>query len=109
LAVEPATDLKKWSRGRLLFYGSIGFLVVCGFVWLVTSLIFRSSITNLTILSLTPINGLQLDPEFSPNGKLLAFSSYGEAGTNEDIYLKRTDQAQLIRMTTSPEADRSPV
>jgi Tol biopolymer transport system component/DNA-binding winged helix-turn-helix (wHTH) protein len=109
LAVEPATDLKKWSHGRLLFYGSIGFLVVCGLIWLVTSLIFRSSITNLTILSLTPINGLQLDPEFSPNGKLLAFSSYGEAGKNEDIYLKRTDQAQLIRMTTSPEADRSPV
>jgi len=109
LVVEPATDLEKWSRGRLLFYGSIGFLVVCGLIWLVTSLIFRSSITNLTILSLTPINGLQLDPEFSPNGKLLAFSSYGEAGKNEDIYLKRTDQAQLIRMTTSPEADRSPV
>ena len=71
--------------------------------------IFKSSIRSLTILSRYAIPSHQLDPEFSPDGRFLAFSSLGETDSNEDIYLKTVDQAQRIRLTTHPEAERTPV
>ena len=72
-------------------------------------IIFRSSIRSLTIRSHYTIPSQQLDPEFSPDGKFLAFSSQEETGGNEDLYLKSVDQDQQIRLTTHPDADKHPV
>ena len=71
-------------------------------------LLLGSSIRTLRILSYYPIPSQQLDPEFSPDGKFLAFSGLGETGGNEDIYLKSLDQDQRIRLTTHPDIDRNP-
>lgn len=96
-------------RRKILLTGAIIFLIVCCLTGLGVYLVSVSSIRHLTILSISSIPGLQLDPEFSPDGKFLAFSGYDEAGRNEDIYLKKVDQDQVIRITTNTDAERSPV
>lgn len=105
------------GQRRLAGAPSLRWLVQVGFAGLVlitavllgSYLIFQSSIRSLTILSHYAIPSHDLDPEFSPDGKFLAFSSYGETPGNEDIYLKTVDEAQRIRLTTHPDADRNPV
>lgn len=114
---EPPTEVHPSAEfGQLpLYWRRTGVKIGLAFLLLTISfligsyIIFRSSIRSLTILSHYQIPSQQLDPEFSPDGKFLAFSSQGDRGGNEDIYLKSVDQDQRIRLTTHPDADRNPV
>lgn len=115
---QPEIDqpLPPADAGRVVVYGRrtrgrIGLMIlILGCALLLGSyIIFKSSIRNLTILSHFAIPSHQLDPEFSPDGKFLAFSSFGETGYNEDIYLRTVDQTQRIRLTNHPDSERNPV
>ena len=61
------------------------------------------------ISSFTSLPGLEGEPAFSPDGSMLVFSSEGEGGSNRDLYLKRRDGEEPIRLTTHPEMDTQPV
>jgi Tol biopolymer transport system component/DNA-binding winged helix-turn-helix (wHTH) protein len=87
----------------------VAVIVLASLLLLGSYIIFKSSIRSLTIHSHSTIPSHQLDPEFSPDGKFLAFSSFGETGDNEDIYIKTTDQAQRMRLTNNPDAESTPV
>jgi len=60
------------------------------------------------ISSFTSLPGLEGEPAFSPDGSMLVFSSEGEGGSNRDLYLKRRDGEEPIRLTTHPEIDTQP-
>jgi len=58
---------------------------------------------------LTSYSGEESAPSFSPDGNKVAFSWNGEKEDNLDIYIKQIDSAAPpMRLTTSPEPDRSP-
>lgn len=97
-------SLSKAGRRYSLAFGAVLLTLLLGLY-----IILGSPLRSLTILAHDAIPGLQLDPEFSPDGRFLAFTSNGENGENEDIYLKTVDQGQRIRLTTHPAPDRSPV
>lgn len=60
------------------------------------------------ISSFTSLPGLEGEPAFSPDGSMLVFSSEGEGGSNRDLYLKRRDGEEPIRLTSHPEIDTQP-
>jgi Tol biopolymer transport system component len=56
----------------------------------------------------TNLPGDEDTPELSPDGRDVAFSWNGPAGTNHDIYVSRIGEGGVKRLTTSPEWDYSP-
>lgn len=107
----PSNDTRSWAttrprRGVLI--GLVTLILAISFV-IGFYIIFQSSVRSLKILSHYTIPSEHLDPEFSPDGQFLAFSGQGEAGGNEDIYLKSVHQDQRFRLTTHPDGDRNPV
>ncbi|MFN0198216.1 MAG: TolB family protein [Planctomycetaceae bacterium] len=60
---------------------------------------------NLKILG--PVEGIQGQPCWSPDGSRIAFSS-SHAG-NQDVYTIKPDGSELIRLTDSPRSDFRPV
>lgn len=112
--IEPVKNSGGESRfripvRRLTRLTIAGTLLIGIALFLGAYLIYGSSIRSLTIISRSAIPSRQLDPEFSPDGRYLAFCSLGETESNEDIYLQTTDQSQRIRLTSHPDADRNPV
>ena len=57
---------------------------------------------------LTTLRGQEGQPSFSPDGTRLALAWSGEADDNFDVYIKTIGRESLERLTTAPEADRSP-
>jgi len=109
--VESSRRLSKTSRLSKIGwrYAVIPGALLLTCILLGLYIIFGSPLRRLTILSHNAIPSFHLDPEFSPDGRFLAFTSNGESGENEDIYLKTVDQDQQIRLTTHPDPDRNPV
>jgi len=96
-----------WFRSRLLvgviaaFCLGIGLLI--GYIgWNAN----RPAVAKIS--SFTSMPGLEGEPAFSPDGSMLVFSSEGEGGSNRDLYLKRRDGEEPIRLTTHPEIDTQP-
>ena len=107
LPAEESRSLATYRPSRGVWIGLAALVIALSFV-VGSSLIFRSSVRALQILSRYTIPSEELDPEFSPDGQFLAFSGLGETGENADIYLKSVEQDRRIRLTTHPDADRSP-
>ena len=61
------------------------------------------------VVQLTALNGRELDPTISPDGKQVAFSWNGEKEDNFDIYVKTIGSSEVRRLTTDPLADTLPV
>jgi Tol biopolymer transport system component/DNA-binding winged helix-turn-helix (wHTH) protein len=64
-----------------------------------------TSSANLRITPYTSLSGLESDPSFSPDGRMLVFSSEGELGANRDLYLKRGEDDQPVRLTDHRDND----
>jgi Tol biopolymer transport system component len=62
----------------------------------------------LRIVPFTTLNGNESGPTFSPDGTQIAFVWDGEAGENEDVYVKVIGAGVPLRLTTNPAADMSP-
>ncbi|HEY3840972.1 MAG TPA: hypothetical protein VGL72_30590 [Bryobacteraceae bacterium] len=62
----------------------------------------------LTPVPLTSYPGQEVEPSFSPDGKLVAFSWNGDKQDNYDIYVKQISRDAPIRLTTDPARDFSP-
>ena len=107
LPPEESRSLATYRPSRRVWLGLAALVLVLAFV-LGSYLILRSSVRALQILSHSTIRSEELDPEFSPDGQFLAFSGLGETGENADIYLKSVEQDRRVRLTTHPDADRSP-
>ena len=75
-------------------------------VWLSDSRTDRR--VPLTPVPLTSYPGQEVEPSFSPDGKLVAFSWNGEKQDNYDIYVKQIGRDTPIRLTTDPARDFSP-
>jgi serine/threonine protein kinase len=61
-----------------------------------------------TVVPLTSYAGFEGQPAFSPDGKQVAFSWYGEKQDNLDIYVKLIGSPTPLRLTHDPSADFSP-
>lgn len=62
-----------------------------------------------TITPLATMPGLEMDPNFSADGRFIAFSSEGEIPNNQDIYVRVISQGKDVRVTSNPLADKQPV
>jgi eukaryotic-like serine/threonine-protein kinase len=61
------------------------------------------------LVTVTSYPGLETQPNFSPDGRQIAFSWDGEKGDNYDIYVKLVGETNALRLTTDPAADSYPV
>ena len=61
-----------------------------------------------SIVPVTTYPGSQVDPNFSPDGKQIAFSWDGEKGDKFSIYVKLLGETNALRLTTSPTGDDYP-
>jgi Tol biopolymer transport system component len=86
----------------------LGIILVAGLGFWFYSL--RSSPTppSLRTTPLTAYVGMEFLPEFSPDGKQVAFVWNGENGDNFDIYVKLVDSGTPHRLTTHPGHDAFP-
>ena len=61
------------------------------------------------VVQLTSVNGLEIEPTFSPDGTQVTFSWNGEREDNYDIYVKTIGSSGVRRLTTDPAADTFPI
>ncbi len=62
----------------------------------------------LSALPITSYSGQEEGPTFSPDGRQVAFSWNGADGNNFDIYVKRVESGQPLRLTKDPAMDTDP-
>jgi Tol biopolymer transport system component len=93
-------------RRPLTVLGVLALFAAAGIAWFTTSRIDRH--VPLTPVPLTTYPGREVEPSFSPDGKLVAFSWNGEKQNNYDIYVKQIGRDTPIRLTTNPAKDFSP-
>jgi Tol biopolymer transport system component/tRNA A-37 threonylcarbamoyl transferase component Bud32 len=60
------------------------------------------------VVQLTTLRNSLWGPTFSPDGQQVAFCWMGEKGDNWDIYVKRVDAPEILRLTNGPEVDVKP-
>jgi Tol biopolymer transport system component/DNA-binding winged helix-turn-helix (wHTH) protein len=68
----------------------------------------RNSPAFYSAVPLTAYAGHELTPSFSPDGQAVAFAWDGEERDNFDIYIKRSDLVQPIRVTEDLQPDIGP-
>jgi len=87
----------------------LGLAAVGGFAfWVSKGSSGRPAISRIEPIPLTSYRGLELDPNFSPDGRQIAFSWDGNREDNYDIYVKTIDSEKLVRLTDDPRNDFSP-
>lgn len=57
---------------------------------------------------LVTLPGLKIDPAFSSDGQYVAFAG-GASGLNLDIYVRKVNDGELVRLTSSVASDHNPV
>jgi eukaryotic-like serine/threonine-protein kinase len=55
--------------------------------------------------ALTSYPGIERDPALSPDGRQVAFSWDGDAGSNLDLYVKLVDAGTPVRLTQTPQME----
>jgi Tol biopolymer transport system component/DNA-binding winged helix-turn-helix (wHTH) protein len=80
-----------------------------GLLALAFNIVGGRALRQLKVRKSIPVPGPRITPDISPDGRMIAFSSFGETGENEDIYLGTIDGDQVIRVTTHADADYLPV
>src|SRR5262245_36883490 len=60
------------------------------------------------VVQLTTLRNVLYGPTFSPDGQQVAFCWMGDKGDNWDIYVKRVDSPEILRLTNGPEVDVKP-
>jgi len=83
---------------------------------LVVAVLYRRPPRNLNTVTLTPLpftalQGLEINPTFSPDGSQIAFAWNGDpagGGQRFDLYVKVVGSEELLRLTRHPSQDISP-
>src|SRR5262245_61646272 len=105
----PAAALRRRQPGLGLALAAVA-AGVAGFLgWRYLS--YRSPQSDAASHSILPVTsspGLEFDPAFSPDGKLVAYCWGGERSENYDIYVKPIDGGAPLRLTSDPATERSP-
>lgn len=93
-----------WFRSKLFILSFATFFLAIGLF--IGYAIWRNSRPHKpTITQYTSLSGLESGPAFSPDGRMLVFSSEGDDGNNQDLYLKKSDNDEPIRLTDNPDND----
>lgn len=61
------------------------------------------SVAEMTVQSILNSQTSEVEPSLSPDGKSIAFAWNEDGGKNYDIYVKRIDAGNPLRLTTSPD------
>lgn len=106
-AVPDVSGPRSWLRGR---QPPVIIAVLCILAGLLLGAIgwHRHPDPPAVVQAYTSLPGLESDPAFSPAGSQLVFSSEGETNNNRDLYLKRSENEEPIRLTDHPDIDSQP-
>lgn len=108
-----AADLKKRSGRSWPPRLAVATLVALacapwGMVWFANHDRVLSSAAMPDRLPLTTLPGLEYDPAFSPDGKLLAFSWRRDESDSFLLFVKNIQTKELLQLTRGPGDDRNP-
>jgi Tol biopolymer transport system component/DNA-binding winged helix-turn-helix (wHTH) protein len=107
-AVSAANTLPRISSLRSV----IGWVVPVLLIDIAAFFYFRNiprSPVFYTSVPLTSYVGSEICPSFAPDGERVAFAWDGEKQDNFDIYVKQIGEGTLLRLTSDPKPDFSPV
>lgn len=104
-AADP-THPQRWRSPRavtLLILLLLGLVGIMG--WMVTTRENRTRHQNVNPISipLQTLTGFKKSLAFSPDGKMLAFTSENEQSNKTDLYIRMISGGESIRLTNSPE------
>ncbi len=104
----PTGRRSRYTRRTLIFSAALLALLIVG---LAISRQWPTPVppTQVKIVPLATLPGMEMYPAFSPDGRFIAFASEGETLDNQDIYLRVVNQGQIIRVTSNHHADKQPV
>jgi hypothetical protein len=111
LAIEDAGRTPKSRRRAHEWMRSLAYAVVAILLMASGRLLFRPSQeieANSVPIPLTSFPGMETDASWSPDGRQVAFTSNGEKGDNEDIYIAQPGSGATLRLTTDPGFDQDP-
>ncbi len=100
-----AEQARHWQRPALIVAGSVVALLV---VWAGWSFQRTAHLPPTKVVPFTSLPGNERQPSFSPDGNQIAFVWDGEAGDNQDLYVKQVGNEAMVRLTTDPAADVTP-
>lgn len=116
---EVAADVKAQSKASAssgvrnalnFFVPALILALVIGLAyWAVPAMHANQGQQSFKTFQLTTDAGEQSSPEFSPDGKLLAFVWVKEDGSSQHIYIKELGNESLQRLTNLDDAEFSPV
>lgn len=105
----PITESPSWFRPRFLA-GRLALLCLLGMIALAPSETPPSLSEPVpTVLPLVTLPGIEKQPAFSPDGRWIVFTSTDEKTSQVDLYLKKVNEGEAIRLTNDPRMDSWPV
>lgn len=101
----PPRKALHWQRSVLLAAGGVIALII---IWAGWRFQHKTTLPPAKIVPFTSLLGNERQPSFSPDGNQLVFVWDGEAGDNQDLYVKQVGNEAIVRLTTDPAADVTP-
>ncbi len=101
--------LPRWNAKRWIAVTALLAVLVVPLWWYLSRQKSEVIREPMRIVPFTTLPGIEANPRFSPDGKLVAFQWNGPARDNWDIYVKQVGPGEPLRLTSDPAWDGWPV